>query len=526
MERAAVTVSRQPSVVFIDGLGERRQIADPGGSELLEQLWVRKDLAAVPSFEFALRERVSRLATFRHAYYARVRGVERASDRDQTLTITSDAAPGIRMSELLARTEERRIPLDINAALCLIRQLVPAVAMLHETARDAAHGALGPERLIVTPTARLAIVEHVLGAALEQLRYSQERYWTDLRIALPRSPGLPRFDHRTDVTQIGVVALSLILGRALRDDEYPARVGDVVAATWAVSPRGGFEPLPIGLRAWLTRALQLDPKQSFASAIEARAELDKVIGDSDYIASPANLEAYLARVSSVDRPAPRIASSGPSPLASPVPPPAAPPAPSWERNQEVDRSEPAAPVAPPPVPLVKAAAAASPFITPPQPTPPPISAPAPAPSRPTLTPIRAQPPAVPAAPPRVPAPAVPPPPSSRVGAPSTSRLTYSADPEPAVPSSSVYGSPAASTASTVGPVAAPLEPRIDPPTQRGSIFELQQDPEPDVAEGGGRKRRTVWIAVAAVVVIAAGGGIIMSRRMLPAAAVSADTGTL
>src|SRR3954469_6791666 len=364
MERGAVTVSRQPSVVFSDGLGERRQTADPGGSELLEQLWVRKDLAAVPSFEFALRERVSRLATFRHAYYARVRGVERASDRDQTLTITSDAAPGIRMSELLARTEERRIPLDINAALCLIRQLVPAVAMLHENARDVSHGALGLERLIVTPTARLAIVEHVLGAAIEQLRFSQERYWTELRIALPRSSGLPRFDHRTDVTQIGVVALSLILGRSLRDDEYPARVGDVVAATWAVSPKGGFEPLPPGLRGWLTRALQLDPRISFHSAIDARTELDKVIGDSEYIASPANLEAYLARVSSVDRPAPRIASSGPSPLAAPVPPfppPVTPPAPSWERRQEADRSETAAPVAPPPVPLVKAAAAASPF---------------------------------------------------------------------------------------------------------------------------------------------------------------------
>src|SRR5207253_1384854 len=162
---------------------------------------------------------------FRHAYYARVRGVERASDRDQTLTITSDAAPGIRMSELLARTEERRIPLDINAALCLIRQLVPAVAMLHENARDVSHGALGLERL------------------------------------------------------------------------------------------------PMGLRGWLTRALQLDPKQSFASAIEARAELDKVIGDSDYIASPTNLEGYLARVGSMDRPAPRLASGGPSPLAAVVPPP-------------------------------------------------------------------------------------------------------------------------------------------------------------------------------------------------------------
>src|SRR6185369_5902217 len=117
-----------------------------------------------------------------------------STEFDHALTIASDATPGIRLSALLDTAHEQRLPVDLDVALCLIRQLVPAVAMLHETARDVAHGALGPERLIVTPTARLAIVEHVLGAALEQLRYSQERYWTDLRIALPRSPGLPRFD--------------------------------------------------------------------------------------------------------------------------------------------------------------------------------------------------------------------------------------------------------------------------------------------------------------------------------------------
>ncbi len=196
---------------------------------------------------------------------------------------------------MLVNAEERRLGLDINIALCLIRQLVPAVAMLHESAPDTAHGAIGPERLVVTPDARLVIVEYVLGAALEQLHYSQERYWHQLRIPLPRAAGLPRFDQRADVTQIGVVALSLILGRQLRDDEYPSRIGDVVASTWAVSARGGFEPLPPGLRAWLGRALQLDARNAFESAIDAQVELDKVLGEGDYLASSAGLESFLTR---------------------------------------------------------------------------------------------------------------------------------------------------------------------------------------------------------------------------------------
>ena len=145
--------------------------------------------------------------------------------------------------------------------------------MLHENMPDIAHGAIGAERLVVTPTARLIVVEYVMGSALEQLRFSQERYWRELRIAVPRSAGQARFDHRADVTQLGVVALSLILGRRLQDDEGPSRLGDLVSSAWAVSARGGLEPLPAGLRAWLMCALQLDARNSFESAIDAQEEL-------------------------------------------------------------------------------------------------------------------------------------------------------------------------------------------------------------------------------------------------------------
>ena len=144
MERAAVPLSTPAAVVFRDGLGERRQIVDPTGNDTLELLCLRSELAAVPSFEFALRERVSRLANFHHASYGRVRSVERLSDHEAALAVVSDRTPGVRLSDMLVNAEERRLGLDINIALCLIRQLVPAVAMLHDSARDAAHGAIGP----------------------------------------------------------------------------------------------------------------------------------------------------------------------------------------------------------------------------------------------------------------------------------------------------------------------------------------------------------------------------------------------
>jgi hypothetical protein len=277
MESAlASRIAPSVPIVFQDALGERRRL-DGNGADPVEVLCLRSELTAIPSFEFALRERASRLTAFRHANYSRVRGVDRLNDPASTLAIVSDHTRGLRLSALLSEAGPRPITIDITVALHFIRQLVSAVAMLHESARDIAHGALGPERLIVTPNARIVVVEYVLGAALEQLRFSRERYWHELRIALPPSPGLPRFDHRADVTQVGIVALSLILGRMLHEDEYISRIGDVVTSAWAISPKGGQEPLPAGMRTWLARALQLDARHSFASAPEARADLDKVL---------------------------------------------------------------------------------------------------------------------------------------------------------------------------------------------------------------------------------------------------------
>src|SRR5471032_1806771 len=295
MDPALASTPTPAPVAFEDGLGTRRLAVDRSRNETVEMLCLRAELTSVPSFEFALRERLSHLAAFSHACYGRVRSVERLKDPASTLVLVSDVAHGTRLSEMLRFAEAADVTLDIDAALCLLRQLVPAIAMLHENMPDIAHGAIAAERLVVTPGARLIVVEHVMGSALEQLRFSQERYWRELRIALPRSPGLPRFDHRADVTQLGAVALSLILGRRLHDEEGPARLGDLVSSAWAVSARGGLEPLPAGLRAWLMCALQLDARNSFTSAIDAQEELERVLGESDYLAAPATLESFLER---------------------------------------------------------------------------------------------------------------------------------------------------------------------------------------------------------------------------------------
>ena len=298
---------RAESPLFSDGLGDRVVASDGANGDLLQILRLRPALTAVPSFEFALRERTARLANFRHAYYSRVRRVDRAMNPTPSLAVVSDHVEGVRLSEILRVAGEKRLQLDINAALCLIRQLVPAVALLHENARDVAHGAIAAERLVVTPHARLVIVEHVLGSAIEQLRWSRDRLWREFHVAMPPSAGLPRFDHRADVTGLGAVALGLVLGRPIADDEFPQQIPALLEGARERSALGDEQPLSAGLRTWLARALQIDPRRAFASAPEALTSLEEVFADeSMYVAAPVALETFLSRyiASLVEEPLP------------------------------------------------------------------------------------------------------------------------------------------------------------------------------------------------------------------------------
>jgi hypothetical protein len=509
---------------FADGLGDRYYTVVRDTP--LEVLTLRDSLAAVSSFEFALRERVSRLAGFQHEAFGRVLGVERLDDRTSTLGIVSEHVTGSRLSRILAVADEQLLALEIDAAVCLLRQLVAAVGSLHEKVPDVCHGAIGPERLIITPDGRLIVVEHVLGAALEQLRYSHQQYWADLRIALPRSASVPRFDRRVDVTQIGAVALALILGRPLGNDEYPGRVSEVAGGAMTIAATGSVEPLPSALRSWLFRALQLDPRLSFASAVEARAELDTVLADSDPAVERDALQAFLARYDGVVEPDDWSPSQ--KPATSPLKAAQRPAAPTPVRTT----ADAVRPASPEPLRAVPFAPASVPAATPAM-LPPPAS-PVPLPSRAAVKAIeidRSDPESVADDPREA---------SGRetsagaVHDPTHSRHTASAEgmdqpPRPLVSAPaaspvSMQNAPAGAAASSPPAPSAPVKPE--------DFFLPREEDVPKPAPGVARRRRPASglvryvVAAGVVVVVLAAGTLAMRSSLTPPPVADVAAGTL
>lgn len=310
-------VVHAPITTAHDGFGRRTNGIDPESGDEVELLDLAPELVEHAGFVTTLAERVARFASVRHASYVHLRRVDRpAPDR---LELVSDATPGWRLSELLIESIDAAVPLDITIVIALLRQLLPAVALYGRHNREAAIGSLAPERLIVTPQARLVIAEHAFGPAIEKLNMGRDRLWRDLRVCMPPSAGLPRANQRADANAIGVIALSLLLGRVLKQDEYPSQLKSLVEGMEEFRD-GRPSPLSAPLASWLSRALQFDVRTAFQAPSDAQLAFETVLAsDRSYVTTSAKLDAWVAQLGgAIDA---RRRPPGPEPAPEPPPPP-------------------------------------------------------------------------------------------------------------------------------------------------------------------------------------------------------------
>jgi hypothetical protein len=252
-----------------DGLGDRLLMFDNTAAASLELLRLRPTLANAPGFERTLREAVRRLASFKHPSFAQARSVQRL-EGDDALAVISTHTDGKRLSDIFRRTD-RHAGMHPAFATWLIRQLTSALSDFHAQGDTVAHGALTTDRIVLTPDRRLVITEHVLGAALDERRFSPARLWRDVGIvAVAADDEAPRLNSQGDIVQLGLVALSVLLGRRVTPEDYPGNL-DGLLDEFAENAGRRSPTLVTPLRRWLEQAL--DPAAGFDSALEAGESL-------------------------------------------------------------------------------------------------------------------------------------------------------------------------------------------------------------------------------------------------------------
>lgn len=255
-----------------DPLGDRLLLYDNTGGDALEMLRLRAHLTRHPKFEASLRAQTQILKGLHSPSFAAIHSVERLEDTGDTLAIVSGHVPGVRLSEVLNRVARGRRRLSVDAALFIAGQVAHALSALHSHAPGLTHGALTPERIILTAGGTVTVVEHAIGAALAGLGNDRQWFWTELQLGTIAGSTAATIGPRTDVLQIGLVALSTLLGRNLKTGDFPHGIDALLSEVEDVLKSQGRYPLEPA-RHWLARTLQRSASASFQSAVEAASAL-------------------------------------------------------------------------------------------------------------------------------------------------------------------------------------------------------------------------------------------------------------
>jgi hypothetical protein len=210
---AAIGVSSVSSTGYRDGLGHRTLEFDRTTGDILERLVLRPELWA---FESAIRASLKTVSGLEDERFARPREVQR--DDEGRLTVISEYVAGRRIAESLDLATELGVVGGLDAALGLLLEVVPALARLHDA--GLMHGVLGPGYVTITSDSQLVVVDSMYAQPLERLQFTRERLWSELRVARPL--GEAAFDGAGDLGQASMLALAVMVGRPLREDEFPA----------------------------------------------------------------------------------------------------------------------------------------------------------------------------------------------------------------------------------------------------------------------------------------------------------------
>ena len=135
---------------FADSLGERLLLFDNAGPAM-ELLRFHFTLTSLRGFELAVRRRADQLSDFKHPLFAKVRSVTMLDDPAPQLALVSELVKGERLTTLLQSAEHAALRPDPGSAVWLLRQLLPAIAALHDAGSGLPHGVLGTNRIVVTP---------------------------------------------------------------------------------------------------------------------------------------------------------------------------------------------------------------------------------------------------------------------------------------------------------------------------------------------------------------------------------------
>lgn len=300
---------------FRDDIGDRVVVETVSGMRS-EGLLLVPELCADDGVLSYLAHAVAEGSDIRHPAVRNPRQLERLSSHGRAVLV-SDYTPGLRLAAWLA--SRQGVPPSTGTILHIAKQILDGLTALASHAPAMHHGALGLARIILAADGRILLAEAGVGLLLgRRSDLDADRKWRQYRVASPVAPPRGHLAEATDVCQLGVVVLELLLGRPIAPNEYPGNLALLLGAAQETDFLGNRAPLGGALFEWLSVLLGLDDVRGGATIALATEMLDELLTDEGgYVAASLGLDVQTEPLETFPFPPPQMPSA---PGLPPLPP--------------------------------------------------------------------------------------------------------------------------------------------------------------------------------------------------------------
>jgi serine/threonine protein kinase len=273
-----------------------------GGSRRVVIKEVLPELSADRAFARMLTREAKLAAQLNHRNIVQVIDLGRESGR---LFIAMEYVEGYDLNQLLRELTKRRLPLPVEFALFVVREVLSALDYAHR-ARDevghplgVVHRDVSPSNVLISFDGEVNLCDFGIARALAvELDTDDDPQARRMRVAgksaymSPEHAAGREIDSRSDVFAAGILLWELCAGRRLYKGTEQQMLEMARAAQLQPLPERGL-PEQQRLQSVLDRALQIDPAARYQSAGEMLRDLDDYAMETRLMASQLRFASFL-----------------------------------------------------------------------------------------------------------------------------------------------------------------------------------------------------------------------------------------
>jgi serine/threonine protein kinase len=278
-----------------------------GASRLLVVKQIHAALSGDPQFATMFADEAKLCAGLRHANIVQIIDLGRADGAhgESLLYIVMEYVEGLDLNQLLRRLSQKKIPLPLEFAIFVVREVLSALDFAHR-ATDANGSALGivhrdvsPSNVLMSMEGEVKLCDFGIAKAFGASGHESEVQASGRAKVVGKSAYMSpeqahgeELDGRADVFAAGILLWELCAGRRLYRGSEEEMLELAKRAEIPPLPDRGLPSQPV-LQQLLDRALAAGREDRFATAAEMRRELDAYADTARIFASPIKFGAFL-----------------------------------------------------------------------------------------------------------------------------------------------------------------------------------------------------------------------------------------